>query len=262
MTNRSQFKPGQKVLAANTITDMSGVQVPKGTVGTYSEQRYEWSAHPLGEVDFPGFTGDGHDGAVKAFDHELQAYEGPKVGDRVMYDRDPHRAHTHSVKRGDIRKVAKTTTAGHVMLVPEPGDTHGPDYTFGARDFVPANDAPHWEDVTVGDTVTFRTNQTGEEFTASVTTSPDTPTNRDPHVMGIWTGSTALNGRNTLLSIKKPQPVLPTANGSVIRRKAGYGRPTFHLINGQWTGANSGGVGVPNQWVGGWELVTDAGEDS
>lgn len=122
---------------------------------------------------------------------------------------------------------------------------------------------PRWEDVNAGDTVTFRTDQTGEEYTALVTTSPDSPTNPDPHVMGIWTGSTALNGRNTLLSIKKPQPPLPTANGSVIRRKVTNGSPTFHLIGGEWLGSRSGGRHRdPNQWEGGWELIRDADEES
>jgi hypothetical protein len=90
--------------------------------------------------------------------HEFKA--GDKV--RALDGYDP-RVHRHNVKQGDVREVARITREGHVLLVPQPGDTHGPDYTFSPNAFAPV---PDWTDVEVGDKITFRFNRTGEEFTA------------------------------------------------------------------------------------------------
>jgi hypothetical protein len=133
-----------------------------------------------------------------------------KAGDPVRFTAEPHPACSHNVKQGDVREVARISSAGHVLLVPEPGDTHGPRYTFAASSFAPV---PDWSDIAVGDKVTFRFNRTGEEFT----------TEAYGRLYGIaflgwdvedepWVENEGL----TLLSIEKPKRIPPTTPGSHI----------------------------------------------
>jgi hypothetical protein len=132
-----------------------------------------------------------------------------KAGDKVRYTAEFNGAHTHNVKQGDVREVARISSAGHVLLVPEPGDTHGPRYAFAPRSFEPV---PSWSDIEVGDKVTVRIQRSGEELTT--TAYADDEMLSGVGLLGEGRNSYRLDGAFDLLSIEKPKPAPPTTPGS------------------------------------------------
>lgn len=102
-----------------------------------------------------------------------------------------------------------------------------------------------WTDVEPGDKVTFTWQ--GEEFTATARKDPDLLL---PQIMGMAT--TAMH-KYTIVSIEKPKPTLPKANGTIIRRR--YDGREAHLIGCTWLWADSGVATSPYVWLTGWEVV-------
>lgn len=118
----------------------------------------------------------------------------------------------------------------------------------------------YWADVVEGSVVTIKYLPTGEE----ITTTAHAGEFSDLLVLG-WAfdeGEDADFSDVELLRATHPKPVLPTTNGSIIRRARGYDRPEAHLIAGSWTMVGTGHNNVsPDTWVDGWVLVRDAGSD-
>lgn len=242
-----EFKAGQEVrVKIEELRDYK-VKVPEGTVGTFDH--YDLG-NRWGLVRFPGYVGDGPDGLVKTWDKELEAVQpgsdvALKPGDKVRYVDDYHPAHSHNVKKGDVREVAEVTHVGHITLTPVPGDTMHPRYTFGQGSFELVPEGPKWSDVEPGDKVTIRVRDTGEELTTTATHRSDAygqAYNR-ASVLGLAPGLGLPSNRWELVSIEKPKPQPPTTPGSVVlvhssSRAWPNGLPLLRQHTGRWIGQN------------------------
>lgn len=118
-----------------------------------------------------------------------------------------------------------------------------------------------WNMVEEGDTVTARYLETGTEVTDVVAKTGDWT-----RFLGWATKNGNIPLKFELLSITKPKPKLPTANGSIIRALPSGGEAI--LIAERWRWADSGYAARPSEWAEGsssftsWQLIRDPSQET
>jgi hypothetical protein len=116
-----------------------------------------------------------------------------------------------------------------------------------------------WTDAVAGAKATVRYIPTGEEFTTTVHLNGY----GTPSILGWFVPEAGDMGPEDLelLAVQKPQPALPTINGSVIKRNDTQVPGTAHLIAGNWT-YDDGQEAIPASWSKGFSVVHDAGKEN
>lgn len=107
-------------------------------------------------------------------------------------------------------------------------------YGYSPENFELVHERPKWSDVEPGDKVTFRVQETGEEFTTTATVGAS----RRAAILGLRLGLGLPSNRWELLSVEKPKPQPPTTPGSHVTVPHPYWESginhLFLLDSGKW----------------------------